>query len=117
MQVLVTGNRGRIGSVIENQLHEAGHTVVGFDRSDGHDILDGKAVRVAAQGCDAVIHLASLLGRRDDDPDETMSIGVQGTWHVLMAAQEAGAQRIVYFSSVNALGVFMGQSAGLSAHR
>ncbi len=111
MQVLVTGNRGRIGSVIENQLHEAGHTVVGFDRSDGHDILDGKAVRVAAQGCDAVIHLASLLGRRDDDPDETMSIGVQGTWHVLMAAQEAGAQRIVYFSSVNALGVFMGQSA------
>lgn len=109
MKILVTGNKGRIGSVIERQLLGQGHTVVGFDRADGSDIRDGQAVRTAAQGCDAVIHLASLLGRPDDDPDETMAVGVLGTWHVLMAAKEQQMQRVVYFSSVNALGIFMGE--------
>jgi UDP-glucose 4-epimerase len=108
MQILVTGHRGRIGSVIAEQLTEAGHTVAGFDRADGDDILNGHAVRAAAQSCDAIIHLASLLGGPKDDPAEIMSVGLQGTWHVLAAAEEARVQRVVYFSSVNALGVFMG---------
>lgn len=111
MKVFVTGNRGRIGSTIEAQLIAAGHTVVGFDRANGDDIRDGQAVRQAAQGCDAAIHLASLLGGANDDPDETMAVGLQGTWHVLMAAQAEKMQRVVYFSSVNALGIFMGQRA------
>jgi nucleoside-diphosphate-sugar epimerase len=111
MHVLVTGNQGRIGSVIERQLLEAGHTVTGFDRQTGGDILDAQAVRSAAQGCEAIIHLASLLGRPTDDPDEIMEVGLQGTWHVLEAAQAAQVQRVVYFSSVNALGIFMGQAA------
>jgi UDP-glucose 4-epimerase len=111
MQVLVTGSRGRIGSVIVEQLQEAGHSVVEFDRVLGNDMRDGAAVRAAAQGCDAIIHLASLLGSPKDDPDETMSVGLQGTWHVLMAAKETGAKRVVSFSSVNALGIFMGQHA------
>lgn len=111
MQVLVTGSRGRIGSVIVELLQAAGHTVVEFDKVLGHDMRDGAAVRTAAQGCDAIIHLASLLGAKTDDPDETMSVGLQGTWHVLMAAKEAGCKRVVSFSSVNALGIFMGQHA------
>jgi len=109
MQVLVTGSRGRIGSVIVQQLQAAGHSVVEYDKVLGNDMRDGAAVRAAAQGCDAIIHLASLLGRKTDDPDETMSVGLQGTWHVLMAAQENGCNRVVSFSSVNALGIFMGQ--------
>ena len=108
MKVFVTGHQGRIGVVIVEQLVAAGHTVVGFDRSDGDDILDGKAVRAAINGCDAVIHLASLLGGPKDDPDEIMRVGLQGTWHVLAGAEAAGVQRVIYFSSVNALGVFMG---------
>ena len=111
MQVLVTGSRGRIGSVIVEQLQAARHSVVEYDKILGNDMLDGAAVRSAAQGCDAIIHLASLIGRPTDDPDETMAVGLQGTWHVLMAAQEAGCQRVVSFSSVNALGIFMGQHA------
>ena len=108
MKVFVTGNRGRIGSVIEAQLVAQGHRVVGYDRADGQDILDGQAVRAAAQGCDAVIHLASLLGGPKDDPDETMQVSLMGTWHVLQAAEAEKMQRVIYFSSVNALGIFMG---------
>ena len=111
MHVFVTGHRGRIGSVITGLLSAAGHTWVGFDQADGHSMLDGQAVRAASQGCDAAIHLASLLGRPHDDPDLTMAVSLQGTWHVLMAAKEHAMQRVVYFSSVNALGVFMNQAA------
>lgn len=111
MNVLVTGNRGRIGSHIEEQLTAQGHSVVGFDKADGHNILDFAAVRAAAAGCDAAIHLASLLGRPTDDPNETMETSVMGSWHVLQAAEAEQMQRVVYFSSVNALGIFMGQTA------
>ncbi|MBX3013229.1 MAG: NAD(P)-dependent oxidoreductase [Caldilineaceae bacterium] len=108
MKVFVTGHRGRIGSMITEQLVAQGHTVVGYDRADGQSILDGQAVRTAAQGCDAAIHLASLLGGPDDDPDETVQVSLMGTWHVLQAAAAEQMQRVIYFSSVNALGIFMG---------
>lgn len=108
MKVFVTGHRGRIGTEISRLLTEAGHTVIGYDRADGQDILDGAAVRAAAKGCDMAIHLASLLGGPNDDPDETMQVSVMGSWHVLQAAEAEEMQRVVYFSSVNALGVFMG---------
>lgn len=111
MKVFVTGNQGRIGSVVAAQLVEQGHTVVGFDRANGDDMRHGQAVRQAAVGCDAAIHLASLLGGPKDDPDETMSVSLMGTWHMLQAAQAEQMQRVVYFSSVNALGIFMGQKA------
>jgi nucleoside-diphosphate-sugar epimerase len=111
MNVFVTGHQGRIGREVTAQLVAAGHTVVGFDRADGDDIRDGRAVRRAAQGCAAVIHLASLLGSPKDDPDETMAVSVQGTWHVLAAAEAERMERVIYFSSVNALGCFMGQRA------
>ncbi len=108
MKVFVTGHRGRIGSEITQILEAQGHTVVGYDRADGQDMLDGAAVRAAAKGCEAAIHLASLLGGPKDDPDETMRVSVMGSWHVLQAAEAEGMQRVIYFSSVNALGVFMG---------
>ncbi len=108
MKIFVTGHRGRIGSEIARQLKDAGHTVVGYDQADGQDMLDGAGVRAAAKGCDAAIHLASLLGGPNDDPDETMQVSVMGSWHVLQAAEAEQMQRVIYFSSVNALGIFMG---------
>lgn len=108
MNVFVTGHRGQIGTEVARLLEAEGHTVVGYDRADGHDILDGEAVRNAAKGCDAAIHLASLLGGPKDDPDETVQITMMGSWHLLQAAEAEQMQRVIYFSSVNALGIFMG---------
>jgi nucleoside-diphosphate-sugar epimerase len=109
MRILVTGNRGRIGHVIEKTLRSHGHDVVDFDIVDGKDIRDGNALRIATSQCEAVVHLAALLD--DNPPDEIMAVNVLGTWNVLQAAEAAGVSRIVYFSSVNALGVFSGQRA------
>ena len=108
MKVLVTGNQGLIGRAVTNRLQAAGDGVVGFDVADGHDILDAAAVARAADGCDAIVHLAALLGRPGETADQIMTVNVTGTWNVLAAARTMGVRRVVNFSSVNALGIFSG---------
>jgi UDP-glucose 4-epimerase len=104
MQVLVTGHRGRLGSAIGSALDRAGHTWVGFDRDEG-DIRDATAVADAARGADCVIHLAGLADDMSDDEMEKLSVNVLGTWSVLLAAEAAGARRVVNFSSGKAIGM------------
>jgi nucleoside-diphosphate-sugar epimerase len=62
MKVLVTGNQGMIGSVIEATLKTEGFEVIGFDLANGDDIRNLDSVRDAASGCDFIVHLAALLG-------------------------------------------------------
>ncbi len=108
MKVFLTGNKGRIGSVVERQLLAAGHEVVGFDIETGGDILDAEAVKAAMQGCDAVAHLAMAMGR-DKARDLVFASGTVGTWNILDAAEVHGIGRVVSYSSVNAMGFFMGE--------
>lgn len=98
-----------IGSVIEAELQIIGHEVVGYDRLDELDILDPSSLEKAIHGCEAVIHLASPSGNPEDTPQETMQAIVQGTWNVLLAAEQALVKRVIYMSSVDALGVFHGE--------
>ena len=85
MRVLLTGNRGRIGSVVQRQLNDAGHEVVGYDIADGHDILDADGVEKAMINCDGVAHLAMLMGG-GNKPEQAFTCGTVGTWNVLQAA-------------------------------
>ncbi|MCL6753578.1 NAD-dependent epimerase/dehydratase family protein [Nostoc sp. CCCryo 231-06] len=106
MKVLVTGNEGMIGSVVEKVLRAEGCEVIGFDIANGHNILNPDEIRSALVGCDAIIHLAALLGNSQDAPDEIMAVNLLGTWHILSAAAEAKLKRVVFFSSVDVLGIF-----------
>ena len=108
MRILVTGSKGLIGRAVTERLAANGDGVIGFDRTDGDDILDLPALTRAATGADAIVHLAALLGRPDDAPADIMTVNVTGTWNVLEAARIAGARRVVTFSSVNAIGIFSG---------
>ena len=108
MQILVTGHQGLIGRAVVSRLLAEGDGVVGFDAADGQDIRDAAAVAHAAAGCDAIVHLAALLGRPEDSAADIMTVNVTGTWNVLAAARAAGIRRVVSFSSVNALGIFSG---------
>ncbi len=110
MRVLVTGNQGRIGRYVQAQLEAENHIVVGFDRAAGDDIRQPAALRAAAQGCDAIIHMAAMLADPKDDPNDVMHVNLQGTWHVLTTAEALDIRRVVCFSSVNALGIFIGES-------
>ncbi|HVQ88159.1 MAG TPA: NAD(P)-dependent oxidoreductase [Actinomycetes bacterium] len=119
MRTLVTGHRGMVGQEVIRALTHAGHEVVGYDLVDGDDVLDYAHLLASATGCHAVIHLAAL----DEEPDEhselsPRSIGsapdiattnIAGTRNVLAAAAQVGMKRVVFLSSVDVLGCFMGQ--------
>ena len=87
----------------------AGHRMVGFDLVDGGDLLDAVAVRDAARGCSAIVHLGALPHDSAGAPEQIMAVNVLGTWHVLLAAEAAGAERVIHFSSGQALGIAEGE--------
>ena len=105
MIVLVTGHRGRLGAAIADSLLAGGHEVRGFDLADGGDVRDSEAVRRAAQGVAAIVHIAGIAGDRPARPADVMAVNLLGTWNVLLAAEAAGIRRVIYFSSGKALGM------------
>lgn len=70
------------------------------------DIRDLDAVREAFQGVEVVFHQAAIrsVPRSLDDPTLTDRCNVQGTLNVLIAATDAGVNRVVYASSSSAYG-------------
>lgn len=122
MRVLVTGNRGYIGTVMTPLLAEAGHDVVGLDidlyRRCGYtpgggmpdvptiakDVRD--VVPADLEGFDAVIHLAALsndpLGNLNEDV--TFEINHRASVRVARAAREAGVGRFLLASSCSNYG-------------
>ncbi len=123
MKVLVTGCAGNIGREQVRQLQEAGHEIRGFDRVaksremdyeyTAGDLRDIYAVRRATGGMDAVIHLGAIPSDRHGGAEDVLSTNVQGTWNVLLACVEAGVERIVNYSSINALGCVGGYKEGI----
>ncbi|HTZ92525.1 MAG TPA: NAD(P)-dependent oxidoreductase [Streptosporangiaceae bacterium] len=109
MRILVTGHRGNVGVVVAGHLADLGHEITGFDIADGQDVLDAGSLRRAAGGCAAVVHLAALAHDSAGTPEQIMAVNVLGTWHALLAAQAAGATRVVHFSSAQVFGTAEGE--------
>jgi UDP-glucose 4-epimerase len=109
MRILVTGQRGGVGTVVAGHLAGLGHDIVGFDIAEGKDVLDVGAVRRAAAGCTAIVHLAALAHDSAGTPEQIMAVNVLGTWHALLAAQSAGVTRVVHFSSAQVFGTAEGE--------
>lgn len=88
MRVVVTGGSGFIGKATCAALEMAGHDAVPFDREHGQDILTSEL-----PDCDAVIHLAGLLGTDElfDDPHRAVEVNVTGTLLVLQQCVRLGA--------------------------
>jgi len=113
MRVLVTGGSGYLGSAIVRALVRHGHEPVVFARRasaaglpgraiDG-DVRDGRAVRAAADGVDAIIHSAALVSLWQPSPSIFDDINVGGLELTLDVAKALGIPRIVYTSSFLAL--------------
>ncbi|HTU27418.1 MAG TPA: NAD-dependent epimerase/dehydratase family protein [Pirellulales bacterium] len=118
LKVFVTGGNGFIGSVVVRLLHAAGHTVrvlvrpqanteriaaVPVERVVG-DVRDGALLRRAIAGQDAVIHMAGLSSWDLIDSPQMGETTQGGTAGVLAAAREKPGTRVVYVSSVLAVG-------------
>lgn len=90
MKVLVTGGKGFLGSYTVEALQNAGHEPQVFDASDGVDVRSLRSVEKAAEGMDAVIHLAGILGTGElfGMPQMAVDVNVNGTLNVLQACAE-----------------------------
>ena len=121
MFVLVTGGTGYVGSNAIVALVAAGHRVrvlarsrervaaalapFGSDRVESTigDVTDPGAVERALEGCDAVLHAASVFSMDARKADEMRAVNVRGTDLVLGIAERLGLDPIVHVSSELAL--------------
>lgn len=129
MKVLVTGATGYLGAHVAARIAAAGHTVRALVRpgSEGRaparcravagELLDAKSIAGAVAGCDALVHLAAVVRRWVRDSREFDRVNVEGLATVLRAAELGGVERIVYTSTIVALGPTDGEVRDETAGR
>lgn len=69
------------------------------------DVLDLDSLVRAMEGVGTAYHLAARISLASDPDPETGRVNLDGTRNLLEAAQRAGVGRVVYASSIYALGV------------
>jgi nucleoside-diphosphate-sugar epimerase len=79
-------------------LPHAGHEILTLD------VAEAEACAAACEGVDIVIHLAADPSPEADWESSLLANNVQGVVNVLRAASEAGCRRVVFASSVHAVG-------------
>jgi UDP-glucose 4-epimerase len=91
VRVLVTGGTGFIGRYVCTALRERGHEPITFGVTKECDILgdirDATAIDIAVSTCDAVMHLAGVLGTQEtvDDPLPAIETNILGGLNVFKA--------------------------------
>lgn len=127
-KILVTGADGFIGSHLVEELVCQGYSIKAFvyynsfnswgwieslpsDIKDGieifaGDVRDPNGVRQAIKGCDAVFHLAALIGIPFSyhSPDSYVDTNIKGTLNVLQACRDYDVDRVLVTSTSEVYG-------------
>jgi dihydroflavonol-4-reductase len=115
---LVTGGTGFVGSHVARALAAHGHQVRILRRATSRldavvdidcehfvdDVLDPDSLQPALEGVDWVFHVAAVAAYWRSNPAHIYRVNVDGTRHVLEAAEAAGVRRVIFTSSAAALG-------------
>lgn len=118
-RLLLTGATGFVGSAVARVLAARGHRLrllvrPGSDRrnlagleaelAEG-DLADPASLVRAVDDCRFLVHVAADYRIWVPDPDAMLAANVAGTEALMRAALAAGVERVVYCSSVAALGL------------
>lgn len=119
MKALVTGATGFIGAAVARALIGAGMEVrvlvrpnsdlrnlreLDVEQAHG-DLRDRDSLRRALTGCRQLYHVAAHYALWAKDPAIFYEINVAGTRLLLDTAREVGTERIVYTSTIGAIGL------------
>lgn len=119
MTSLVTGATGFVGAHVARVLVAQGEVVRCLVRAASRrdnleglsvepvigDLTDPASLGDALTGVETLYHCAADYRLYAPDPSQIYAANVEGTDNILAAAAEAGVKRIVYTSSVGALGL------------
>ncbi|WP_039019853.1 NAD-dependent epimerase/dehydratase family protein [Halocynthiibacter namhaensis] len=112
-RILITGAAGRLGSELRKGLvHLAEHVRIS-DRVEMTDIQAHEeaiicelgnydAVMALTQDVDAIVHFGGMP--TESDFETILDSNIRGSYHIYEGARKHGAKRVVYASSVHAIG-------------
>lgn len=114
-RTLVTGAAGRLGAqlrlsgaklgkIVRLSALEPCQNLAPHEEDAPADLADFDAVSRAVEGCDAIVHMG---GQAVEAPWKTiLDSNISGGYNIYEAARRHGVKRIVYASSVHAIGFY-----------
>lgn len=115
-KIVLTGAAGRLGTILRPALASMCETLVSADIADSvgdvapnetyvrADVADYEAVAGLMDGAEMVCHFGAIV---DEAPfEQLLGPNFIGSYNVWESAFKAGARRIVYASSIHAVGMY-----------
>ncbi len=115
-KIVLTGAAGRLGSYLREPLSKIADALVSTDIKDdigklypgesfmAADLGDLDAMMKVIEGADVVVHFGAI---GDEAPfDDILHSNIVGAYNVWEAAKRQGVKRIVYASSIHAVGMY-----------
>lgn len=113
--ILITGAAGRLGTQLRRGLAPLARRLrlasldgvtdlAANEQSVTFDLADEAACHAACEGVDAIVHFGGIPVERPWQ--EILDSNIRGSYHIYEGARKAGVKRIVYASSVHAIGYY-----------
>lgn len=115
-KLVLTGAAGRLGTILRGPLSRQCDTLVSSDIVESvkdlrpnetyirADLADKAAIMELLEGADMVVHFGSIV---DEAPfEELLGPNFIGAYNIWEAAHQNGLKRVVYASSIHAVGMY-----------